>query len=97
MTRKEILEQNMGWEVLANINDDLFIVEDFQAGSLVILHFYENTDGIYMVEGFNYCSFRDDEIARMEYVPQVFLEDFAENLANAVPDWEAMEKDWLAC
>jgi len=95
MTRKEILEQNMGWEVLANIGDDLFIVEDFQAGSLVILHFYENTEGIDMVEGFTYDSFRDDEICRMQFVPQVFLEDFAENIANAVPDWEAEAGDWL--
>lgn len=95
MTRKERLRNNMKWEILAEIDDHLFIAEDLW-GDSVILHFYEDgIDETPMVEGFLPTSFNGDKLAKFYGRPQQFLEEFSNYVTNAVPNWKAKESEWL--
>ena len=81
-----------GWKILANNNDNIFVVESPYLG-LQVLHFYfDAASNTPMVEGYFTSSF--DFKARNELLnnPQRFVEEFYVHCGGIDADWCTKEE-----
>jgi len=97
MDRTKMLEEK-GWEIWASDRDERIDSETFVAmntnGSVSLLYFYENGDGVRCVDQYFESSLIDsiEDLEVLNQMPESFLKNF--DVDHSVPDWYGPEDKW---
>jgi hypothetical protein len=86
MNREQKLRE-VGWDILASANDNLFVVKNTCSDIQVLHFFYDSKYGEHMVEGYFTSSFDHKAQDELFEAPDKFLDKFYLYCSELMEDW----------
>jgi len=86
MNREQKLRE-VGWDILASANDNLFVVKNMRGDVQVLHFFYDSQLDEYTVEGYFASSFNGKAQDELFEAPDKFLDKFYLYCSELMEDW----------